>query len=171
VRFLDSIEPNLKSLQMAARDGLFPGAEEGIENLLQRLPEVRAHPRDRDELGNLAAEAGAQLGGPKFDAFFKYLRTDGVKILDDTAARSATWPRPWPTCSSRSVVSRPTSPAGCSSSPRAGRREANLSTNAGFQEFLDYIETEGPHALETLGSVRTRSCRSWRRRRRWAARS
>ncbi len=42
VLFLDSIEPSLKSLQMAARDGVLPGFEEGIDGILRRLPQLHS---------------------------------------------------------------------------------------------------------------------------------
>ena len=84
VRFLDSIEPNLNTLQNAAREGLLPGAQEGIEALMQRLPELRKTIRDMAEtMGDLSTEAGEALAGERWDAFFRYLRTDGIKILDE----------------------------------------------------------------------------------------
>jgi hypothetical protein len=155
VRFLDSIEPNLKTLQNAAREGLFPGAEQGIENLMQRLPEVRKLIRKiANDLGDLSSEAGAEIAGPKFDAFFKYLRTDGVKILDDTARTIGNL--------TEAVGNLFVAFGGVSTDFSGGLLKfsqgladasANLESNAGFIDFLDYIQTEGPHALETIGSI------------------
>jgi hypothetical protein len=155
VRFLDSLEPDLKSLQMAARDGLFPGAEAGIDSLLQRLPEVRSLVSGiADELGKLAADAGAQLGGPKFDAFFKYLRTDGIKILDDTSRTLGNLAEAAAnTFAAFGGVSTDFSGGLLKFSQELADASANLSTSAGFQEFVQYIETAGPQVLSTLEAV------------------
>jgi hypothetical protein len=155
IRFLDSIEPNLKSLQTAAREGLLPGAEEGIKSLLERLPELRKIIRTiSEETGSLFAGAGKGLAGPGFDAFFEYLRTDGVKILDDTGKAVGNL--------AETVANLFAAFGGTSMNFSSGlldftrglsEASANLDTNAGFQKFLTYIETEGPHAMETLGSI------------------
>lgn len=155
VRFLDSIEPNLKSLQNAAREGLLPGAEQGIDALLQRLPELRKIIRlTATEVGNLAAGGGKAVAGEGFDAFFKYLRTDGIKILDDTAKTAGNLAQ---------ALGNVFVGFGPMSSDFSGgllkfsqgleKASENLGTSAGFQQFVSYIETEGPHALETLGSL------------------
>jgi hypothetical protein len=155
VRFLDGLEPDLKSLQMAARDGLFPGAEEGIDSLLQRLPELRSLVSGiAGELGKLSADAGASLGGPKFDAFFEYLRTDGIKILDDTSRTLGNLAEAAAnTFAAFGGLSSDFSGGLLKFSQGLADATANLDSNAGFIKFVDYIETEGPHALDTLGSI------------------
>ena len=155
VRFLDSIEPNLKTLQNAAREGLFPGAQEGIESLMQRLPEVRKLIRDMAEtMGDLSADAGAALGGERFDAFFEYLRTDGIQILDDTSRTLGNLAEAAAnTFAAFGGVSTDFSGGLLKFSQGLADASANLDSNQGFQEFLHYIQTEGPHALETLGSL------------------
>src|SRR5690606_26454483 len=40
VRFLDSMTPYLTELQMTARDGLFPGVEEGLTSLTRLAPQA-----------------------------------------------------------------------------------------------------------------------------------
>jgi hypothetical protein len=155
VRFLDSIEPNLKTLQYAAREGLLPGVQEGIENLLPLLPRVRSLIRGiANELGDLSAETGAALAGDKFAGFFEYLKTDAVPLLDDTARTAGNL--------AEAVANLFVAFGGVSTDFSGGLLKfsqgladasENLDSNAGFQEFLDYIETEGPHAVDTLASV------------------
>lgn len=155
VRFLDSIEPQLKSLQTAARDGALPGFEEGIESLLDRLPEVRdLISLMASGVGGLAADAGKSLAGDDFDEFFEYLRTDGVKILDDTARTMGNLAltaanlfdafAPLQTDFSGGILAWTEGLAEAS---------ADLESSAGFQTFLAYIEETGPQAVETLGSL------------------
>lgn len=155
VRFLDSIEPNLKTLQAAAREGLLPGAQEGIEALLQRLPELRKLIRGMaTEMGDLSSDAGAALGGERFDAFFKYLRTDGIQILSDTSRTIGNLAEATANLFvAFGGISTDFSGGLLDFSKGLAEASSNLEANAGFQEFVQYIETEGPHALETLGSL------------------
>jgi hypothetical protein len=155
VRFLDSLEPELKSLQQAARDGLLPGAEEGIDRLLQRLPELKSLIGGfADTLGDLSADAGKALGGPRFDAFFTYLRTTGIPILDDTSRTIGSLAE-----AAANVfvgfggVSTDFSGGLLKFSQGLAEASRNLDSNAGFQEFLGYIETNGPVALQTVESL------------------
>jgi hypothetical protein len=155
VMFLDEIEPDLKSLQTAARDGLLPGAEEGIKHLLELLPQVRTIITEiADELGSLADEAGAGLAGPKFTAFFNYLQTDAAPILADMGHTIGNL--------TEAVANLFVAFGGISGdfgkgllsfSQDIAEASRHLDTNEGFQSFLDYVRTEGPHALETLGSL------------------
>lgn len=155
VRVLDALAPNLKTLQNAARDGLLPGLEESITSLLGRLPEVRKLIRGiATEVGDLAAGGGKAVAGPGFDAFFKYLRTDGIKILDDTAKTAGNL--------AEVVANLFVAFGGVSTDFSGGLLKfsqgladasANLESNAGFQNFVTYIQTEGPHALDTLASL------------------
>ena len=154
-RFLDGLEPELKSLQTAARDGLFPGVEEGITSLLDRLPELRSLVSDMaSTMGDLSADAGKALGGKRFDAFFEYLRTDGIKILDDTSRTLGNLAEAAAnTFAAFGGVSTDFSGGLLKFSEGLAKASANLESSAGFQEFIAYISTEGPHALETLGSL------------------
>lgn len=155
VRFLDGIEPELKSLQTAARDGLLPGAEEGIDALLDRLPELRKLiGAIATEVGDLTSGGGKAIGGKGFDKFFNYLKTDGIKILDDTGKTIGNL--------AETVANLFAAFGGLSSDFSGGllkfsqglaEASANLDSSAGFQEFIRYVETEGPHALEALGAI------------------
>lgn len=155
VRMLDSIEPNLKTLQNAAREGFLPGAEEGLEALLQRLPELRKLIRGlAEEMGGLVAGGGKALAGDGFDDFFHFLRTDGIDILHDTGKAIGNL--------GETVANLFVAFGGVETDFSGGlldfteglaEASANLDSNAGFQEFVQYIKTEGPHALETLGSI------------------
>ena len=84
VMFLDQIGPQLRTLQLAAREGMLPGFEEGITSLLTKLPQFRTIvSRIAEGLGQLGREAGAGLAGPGFEDFFNFLRTDAQPILLD----------------------------------------------------------------------------------------
>jgi hypothetical protein len=83
VKFLDDLGPELTNLQNIARGGIFPGVEDGITDLLTRLPQVRRIVADlSDGMGDLAREGGAALAGDKFTAFFDYIESDARPTLE-----------------------------------------------------------------------------------------
>ena len=62
-RYLDDLEPQLQSLQDAAREGFFPGAEASLDHLLSLLPQASsAHLLSRVVAGGFAVQ-GLGLGG------------------------------------------------------------------------------------------------------------
>ena len=83
-KYLDNLEPVLHDLQNTAREGLFPGVEEGINNLLQLLPQVRTIVGNvANAMGDLSAEAGDALAGDGFSAFFDYLEGNAAPLLTE----------------------------------------------------------------------------------------
>lgn len=82
VMYLDQVGSKFSSLQMAAREGMFPGVMEGIDAFLLVLPRVRGIVRDVAEaMGQLASEAGAGISGSKFAEFFDYLERNAKPLL------------------------------------------------------------------------------------------
>lgn len=155
VTFLDDLGPQLKSIQDAAREGLFPGVEDGITALLPLLPEVRSLVSEiATAMGDLAADAGASLAGPKWREFFGYLDRTAAPtlkslghIVGDFAAGLA----------NLLVAFEPLSNAFTLGLEDMAASFANwsstLDTNQGFQNFLGYLEQAGPKALDFLGSL------------------
>lgn len=155
IEFLDSLGPQLKSIQDAARDGLFPGLEEGISNLLPLLPRVRTLVGDiADAMGDLAADAGASLGGPKWTSFFDFLNRTAAPTLvslgrtvGDLALGFANMLVAFEPLSTRFTLGFEDMAASFAN------WSSTLDTNAGFQEFLGYLEESGPKALDFLGAL------------------
>lgn len=155
VHYLDSIEPELKKLQNSARAGLLPGAEEGIDALLERLPEVRRLIRaTAEEVGDLAAGGGTALAGEGFDGFFEYLRTDGIPILDDTAKTIGNLIEAAANLTQAFAPTQRDFSGGLLEWSRGlADASVDLESNAGFQELMRYIHETGPQVVETLGSL------------------
>lgn len=157
VQFLDSIGPQLKSIQMAARDGLFPGIEDGITSMLSLLPQVRGIVGEiASAMGQIASEAGADLAGPGFQRFFEYLDQEAGPIilsmgrtLGNLAAGFGEM------LAAFAPVSRDFTSGMESMSASFADWAANLSGTDGFQEFVDYIRDSGPMVLDLLGSLIT----------------
>src|SRR5690348_4107435 len=77
VQFLESLKPDLESLQNIAREGLFPGVEEGVTHLLGLMPQVqRLVSTIATTLGDLTAQGGAHLSTPDWQRFIGYLANE-----------------------------------------------------------------------------------------------
>lgn len=82
VYFLSSLQPVLQGLSAAAGHNLFGGLEAGIQHLLTLTPEVkRILGSVGGAIGQIAGEAGKNLAGPQFHAFFQFLANDAAPIL------------------------------------------------------------------------------------------
>lgn len=155
IRYLDSLEPQLRGLQMAARNGLFPGVEAGLQDFMQRAPQVRRIVSEiASAMGDLAGDAGATLGGPRFTSFFEYLENRAAPILLEFGRTIGFF--------SEGLLNMLVAFDPASRGFSAGLLEMSrsfaewsrtLDSNASFQEFLAYIQEAGPKALDFLGSL------------------
>lgn len=155
VRFLDSIEPELKSLQNAAREGLLPGVEDGIESLLTNLPQIRdLVSQISGAMGGLAADAGADLAGPEWEAFFEYLSTDAAPTLEQFGRTVGNFAQGFADLLvGLAPVTRDFGDGLEGLSRRFAEWAAGLENNRSFQEFVDYIRQSGPQAVAMLASL------------------
>jgi hypothetical protein len=158
VEFLDSLGPQLNDLSNAARAGMFPGMEEGITHLMTLLPRVKLIVSQvADGLGQLSAEAGSNLAGPKFREFFDFLETDAKPILIEmghTVGNLADG------LAALFVALLPEAKGFTSGLEEASAAFAkwahSLDGTEGFQHFLDYVNQSGPQTrafLEALGKT------------------
>lgn len=154
-RFLDSLGPELQSLQFAAREGLFPGVEEGITNLLDLMPQVQTIISEIAEgMGTLAADAGADLAGPQWRDFFNYLESDARPILDDLGRTVGNFAQGFAEMIvAFGPLSRSFSGGLEDMSERFAEWAASLSGSDGFQGFVQYVREAGPQVLDLLGSM------------------
>lgn len=154
-RYLSSIEPQLRSLQMAAREGLLPGVERGIDNLLTLLPQVRTIIFDvATGMGRLADEAGEALAGDRFAGFFNYLETDARPTLE---AMGHSIGNLTAGLASLVVAFAPLTrdfSSGMESMTRSFADWAEgLSQTDGFREFVDYVRQSGPQVVDLLAAL------------------
>lgn len=154
-RYLDGLEPKLHALQETARAGLFPGLQDGIENLMPLLPQVeRIIGEIATGMGRLSAEAGQALAGNGFSAFFDYLEASAAPTMAAFAHATGNVARgladlvvafgPLTADFSRGLEDMTHSFADWS---------AGLSETQGFRDFVDYIRESGPMVADLLGSV------------------
>lgn len=156
-RFIDSLGPELESIQSVVRAGLFPGIEDGIKNLLPLLPQVERILFDiATALGQVVSEAGAGLAGGGFAAFFDYLENDAAPTLISFAHATGNVAEG---LASLMVAMAPLSSDFAGGLERATRSFANwsagLSETQGFQDFIGYLRETGPQVIDLLGAIGT----------------
>lgn len=152
--FLDSLGPQLQSIQNAARNGLFPGLEDGINELLTALPQVRRFVREIGlAMGQLASEVGADLTGPRFRSFFEYLDSDATPLLMSLGRTIGSLAAGFANLlAAFAPLSRAFSLGFEDMAAAFANWSMNLDSNDKFQGFLDYLQESGPKALDFLGS-------------------
>lgn len=154
VQFLDEITPQLKDIQFAARDGLFPGMEDGITHLLDLLPQVEQIVRNISEgMGNLASDAGANLAGDGFTEFFNYLETDAQPILEDLGRTIGNFAQGFTHLITAFGPTTDEFSSGLLDMSRSFESWAeNLENTQGFQEFIKYVEDATPKVLDLVAA-------------------
>lgn len=153
--YLDSIGPQLESLQMASRSGFFPGAQEGIDELLTALPQVRRYIRDVSQvLGGFAADAGADLVGPDWKPFFDFVQSDGLRLLDELGRSVGNLAQGLAnTLAGFAPASADFSSGLLGMTERFADWSTTLDENESFQAFVEYIQESGPKAVDFLSSL------------------
>jgi len=155
VGFLQEIRPQLQGLQDVAQEGLFPGAQAGIEDLMTRLPQVeRIFGVLAKAGGDMLAEAGANLASPEWNEFFDFLESEARPTLVDFSRSLGNlgegFANLW-------MAFDPLSDQFSDSFLQMSRDFSawtdGLDQTEGFQEFVEYINRVGPKAWDTLGSV------------------
>lgn len=155
VLFLQDLRPQLQGLQDIAQAGLLPGVEQGITSLLSRMPEAeRIISTISTTLGDLTAEAGANLADSRWNDFFDFLEREARPTLLDlgravgnfTEAFANLWMAFQPLSSqfSRSFLDL---------SRDFAKWTDGLDQTEGFQDFLAYVSRVGPEVWETLGDL------------------
>ncbi|MEP7738122.1 hypothetical protein ABKW28_10755 [Nocardioides sp. 31GB23] len=155
VVFLQSIEPQLRGLQMTAREGFLPGLQTGIEEFIERGGQLNNIVGDLSlALGDLSQSAGEALGGERFDKFFGYLDAEAGPLLMNLG-RSIGYVTE--ALGNLMVGMSPASTDFSVGMERMARSFAewsrSLDSNQGFQDFVAYLRSSGPQVIDFLGSL------------------
>lgn len=155
VRYLDDLEPVLHGLQETARDGIFPGFEEGIDDSLKRLPIVRDIIESlANEIGDLGAETGDAIASDRLTPFLEYIRETGAPTLDAFARSTGNVALG---LANILVAFDPATQDALEGmvdgTERFARATEHLDDNERFQAFLSEVREAGPEALAFLGSA------------------
>ena len=152
--FLQELRPQMQELQNVAQAGLFPGLEAGITDLMTRLPQVqRIIDVVATSMGDIAAEAGAELAGPGWDEFFTFLEREARPTLISMAASMGNFARGF---AELWMAFDPLSDQFSAGFLQMSRDFATwadgLSQTQGFQEFIAYIQDVLPQVGATFGA-------------------
>ncbi len=155
VGFLQEIRPELQGLQDAAQEGLLPGAEEGIRQLMEVLPQAEQVVGTFGEsVGTLLAEAGDNLNDPRWVEFFEFIEGEARTTLVDFGRSLGNLAEGF---GNLWMAFDPLSDDFSASFLQMSRDFAQwsdgLSQTEGFQSFVEYIQANGPQAWETLGAL------------------
>lgn len=155
VDYLQELRPQLQGLQDIAQEGLLPGAQAGIEDLMTRLPEVeRIVEQISTGMGDLLAEAGDNLADPRWDEFFTFLENEARPTLMDMGRTLGNFVEGFANLwMAFEPVSSSFSKSFLDLSRDFSAWTDGLGETAGFQEFLDYLNRVGPKAWDTLGAL------------------
>lgn len=155
VLYLDQLEPKLKGLQSLAEAGLLPGVEDGLNHVLNLLPQVKDVIFNvSSTLGDLTAEAGAGLDSSRWRDFFTYLDTNARPILTEMGRTVGNLAGGFASLiQAFDPMSRSFSAELLDMSAAFEKWADGLSQTQGFHDFLDYIEKSGPRVASTLGSL------------------
>lgn len=155
VKYIQSLAPELQQLQFTAREGLLPGVEDGITELLARLPQVQLIVGDLAEgMGALARESGEALGGEKFDAFFDYIQSDARPTLEAFAHSIGNVAVGVANMLVGFAPATRDFTSGLESvTKKFADWSAQLDSNDSFQTFVSTIRRMGPQAAQFLGAA------------------
>ena len=155
VMAIDRATPALQDLQRTAREGIFPGWESGLDEVMTQLPGVRNFVADLSStVGGLGeASAHALVNDADWQEFFDLIGTDGPSALEDFGR--ATGNVVAGAANLAEALSELTGNRdGLVENARAFREwAANLENTEGFQDFADFARESGPQVAEFLAST------------------
>lgn len=155
VSYLQSIRPELQRLQDVAQEGMFPGMQVGIQELVTQLPQAeRIVGQIAGAIGQLSAEAGTALAGPRWEEFFNFLEAEAKPTLLDlgrtvgnlTDGFAQLWMAFAP-------VSANFSDSFLRMSQDFASWASSVDETQGFEDFLAYLDRTGPKVWDTLGAL------------------
>lgn len=156
VRFLfDELMPKLDRLKAVAQEGLLPGVETGLTQLMDEMPRFKRIVDSYSKaLGQLAEEGGDALTDPFWRDYFDFIgdeaddsmvrmgRAVGNFVEGFAALHEAFFP-----------LQRDMEKGVLGWSRAFSKWAKNVDDTERFQDFLDYVERVGPKAMDVVEAV------------------
>lgn len=149
------LRPVLGDIRDAAAAGWFPGITEALDSLESAAPRIESLFNAIGEAGgNLIAEGAESLAGPEWAEFIAFVEDNAPQALDElgrtvgnlTKGLANMWMAFDPLNDDFSAWLLEQSRA-------FSEWSDGLAENQGFQEFVDYIRTNGPRVADALSAV------------------
>jgi hypothetical protein len=155
VRQLQSMRPLIDDLRDSASGSMFPGLIEGLESLERLAPRVEGILGNvGKELGKIASRGADSLTGPRWAEFFSMLATEAKPTLRDLASAIGSLThglaQMW---IDFSPLNRDFGSWLADAARGFDKWATGLDQTAGFQEFVEYIRTNGPRVADTAIAV------------------
>jgi hypothetical protein len=155
VRQLQGLRPVLKDMRDAAAAQGLPGVSALLEDFEEAAPDIeRMLAFLADASGDVAAELGEGLSGPRMAEFMQFVGDEGptsIKLLADTvfnlaAGMGELWMAFTPSNTDFAVWLR-------DNAREFDEWAQRLDETQGFEDFIAYIQTNGPRVAEALGAI------------------
>lgn len=154
-RTISGLSDEWEQTKAIAQGGLFPGVDQAIDSMMTRLPELqRILATVSTTAGDLLAEGADSLASDRWDGLFTYLETSAKPILTDTAHTAGDLTHALTELIiAMDPLTRDFTRGLAAAADDFDQWASGLSQTEGFQDFVDYMRTEGPHVAETLGDI------------------
>lgn len=147
--------PEAQRLRGIAAEGMFPGVIEGLESLESVLPRVeQIVAAVSTELGSIAADTGASLASERWAPFLDFIAQEAPEALADMADAAGN------VAHSMANLWMAFDPLNddfsnwlVDATESLDEWSAGLSQTEGFQEFVAYIQENGPQVADTFGAI------------------
>lgn len=155
VRELSDLKPVLDDLQAAGGRNLFPRVEEGLQSLLTLAPQVdRILAVTGRAAGDIFKDSAESLASGRWEEFFDFLEDEARPTMMQTARTAGDLTHGltelW-------MAFEPANAGALSWLAGAAddfdRWATELDQTEGFQDFLAYLDQNGPQVADTLGAI------------------
>ncbi|GAA1138321.1 hypothetical protein [Nocardioides aquiterrae] len=155
VRQLQELRPELQDFQDIAQQGLFPGLDKSIDELMTLAPEVEhIIGTISRELGRLAQDGAEHLNTDRWRDFISYLDHEAAPTLSAMGKTLGYVVEGLASLMMRMDPLADSFTQGMVGYAKAFRDWADgLDQSQGFQDFVDYIQQNGPEAMDTLAAI------------------
>jgi hypothetical protein len=152
---LQEMRPLLMGLRDSAQEAFFPGLIKGLESLENLAPKIEGiFGVVGQTLGDLFAEGAASLDSTRWSDFFQMIATNARPVLTDMAhalgsvvhGLSELWEAFMP-------LNRDFGSWLADAARGFDQWATGLSQTKGFQEFVDYIRTNGPKVADAATAI------------------
>jgi hypothetical protein len=155
VSYLHALKPQMEELQALSQAGMFPGMEAGIDSLMLIFPDI-IYFVDKTSLalGDMAQQAGDALNDPFWRGFIRFLADEAGPMFEsffriaEGLARGLAGMQMAFNPMARDIVGGLEEMA-----TKFAKWGASLSSNDGFEKFIQYVREVGPQVMGTLGSI------------------
>lgn len=156
VMALKEMQPVLDDLQQASRDGIFPGFERGLDELVSKAPGIISFVEDiSSRVGDLGGDLGDALANDAdMQEFFAFIDREAGPAMEDFGRATGNF--------IAGIANMIEAISGLSAGASGDLLEmsrafrewaAGMEDTDGFREFADYIRTTGPQVADFLGAL------------------